>query len=1058
LAGAIDLYAGSPSIAGSNLFQIDHNPLDQLDQGIQDVIGQGSSGLGANILTAIETVAQAIIDTILGLPIDTPLNFSTDVNAALGMLGSFIDNLLTFLGDLNPLDPNFLSNMEQYAAQFIESILAPTGIFDLAQQIIDALTGESNSSISGLLTWLDGFYNALTGGASSTLAGVESFFTNLLSLFGLSGSALTASGFDPLTAIETFITDILAPNGLTTLITNLIGSISTDLGAVWAAITGIAGATVTDVQTLFSNLASLFGIDLSSLSSGTFDPLTAIENFITNILQPNGLTDWITNLLSGLGISASGISATVLTDLESIIGDIGSLLTGANVPALQTVIDDLQSVIDALTGGTGVIADITTTITDAISSAASLAQGIIDTLTGSAAGTGTLGDLVTSVQSMVSNAVSSAVSTLTSLVQGVIDTLTGAASGTGTLADLQTWLANLLSMFGVNLTDLTSGTFDPLTTIENFITNILAPNGLSTMLDNLLSSLGISSSGISATVLTDLSSIANEIGSLLGISNIPDLQTLVDTLTGGSGSAISAVASIPAAIGGVIDTLMQGWGATGSGYTLADLLNAAMSIPSQAVAGVLGGTNIGTAIEGVIDSAVQALSNDATSAGNGLSVFTNLLNDLSNMLGFNSTGAAPAGSLTAIAQTNSEFINQQSVTQPLSANVDPTTDAVFPLSNLASLGTPASLPLVALTAANSVVGFISTVYGGVKESIDWIGYPQGGSIAGMTGLYLNIWSINTTTGVPTLVWQTPASILNQVSIDTKPDWNALNLPTANFISSVQGAIYAVEMVLTGSGQYNVVGMANAIPAKTGVIPAMIGAQRGGATATAPNSLPVIGTAPSFVYDASTPWFGMSGTAGQTQYVPNLVQLSTPAGPTSMVNPAVSNGWANYFDIVVCGAGGGGSSGGLVTGGDGGSAGLWAAATFTRAQMGTANITVQVGAGGAGGQGPGQNGGSAGTASYVSVPGQATITGAGGAGCDNESGGLTAGAGVEAGNYPHNTAHGATNTYYGGLGGATGQTYGAQPGGGGAGGNADIYGSYISGGNGGPGVVFILAYQ
>ena len=87
MGGAIDLYAGSPSIAGPNLFKIDHNPLDELSQGIQDVIGQQSSGVANGFITMLETLAQAIVDTLLGLPITTPINWSDDMNALLAKLG-----------------------------------------------------------------------------------------------------------------------------------------------------------------------------------------------------------------------------------------------------------------------------------------------------------------------------------------------------------------------------------------------------------------------------------------------------------------------------------------------------------------------------------------------------------------------------------------------------------------------------------------------------------------------------------------------------------------------------------------------------------------------------------------------------------------------------------------------------------------------------------------------------------------------------------------------------------------------------------------------------------
>ena len=84
------------------MFTVDKNPLREIDQGVEDVIGQQSSGVGIDITKLI----QALINSILGFGTD----FLAGIEAELGTLiqiDTFFTNTLKFLGELDPLSPTF---------------------------------------------------------------------------------------------------------------------------------------------------------------------------------------------------------------------------------------------------------------------------------------------------------------------------------------------------------------------------------------------------------------------------------------------------------------------------------------------------------------------------------------------------------------------------------------------------------------------------------------------------------------------------------------------------------------------------------------------------------------------------------------------------------------------------------------------------------------------------------------------------------------------------------------------------------------------------------------
>lgn len=193
--------------------------------------------------------------------------------------------------------------------------------------------------------------------------------------------------------------------------------------------------------------------------------------------------------------------------------------------------------------------------------------------------------------------------------------------------------------------------------------------------------------------------------------------------------------------------------------------------------------------------------------------------------------AANAAQTTAQAATTVQA--QQSVAKPGYLAADSTADAVFPISNI----TGASVTTLNVTAGQSMIGFIGTPDNGKKASIIWLG--QG--TTGLTGFYINLYQINVSTGVCTLM-EASTNIISSVS--NSMAWNYYDLATS--INTEVGHVYAVELAVIGTGTYQIAGMTSAVPANTGVFPSQSGGYR----------TPIAAT-----YDATGP--GLTTTASGT---------------------------------------------------------------------------------------------------------------------------------------------------------------------------------------------------
>lgn len=291
-----------------------------------------------------------------------------------------------------------------------------------------------------------------------------------------------------------------------------------------------------------------------------------------------------------------------------------------------------------------------------------------------------------------------------------------------------------------------------------------------------------------------------------------------------------------------IDTLMNAWGIPAAGHTAAELAALAAAIPNGNIAGLLGGANIGAALQQTVNQGAVALGAVGAGVNASLAQWGNSLTSaITNYLGYNPGGAAPAGSVAKIASDTNATVNARAVQKTTYANLDKAMDATF---DLAEVNGSTTLPTIGVTQTKSAIGYVTIRDGGIKQSIGWLGY----GLTNITEFYVVLHSVNKTTGVMTRLYST-ANIVGSVGTGTVPVWNYVTLPALNQINATPGDLYAIEYIVRGTGTYNIVGKTmsaqlpyhpTAIPAYPAAsraidIPPTIDAVSSGATSTASNT-------------------------------------------------------------------------------------------------------------------------------------------------------------------------------------------------------------------------------
>lgn len=427
---------------------------------------------------------------------------------------------------------------------------------------------------------------------------------------------------------------------------------------------------------------------------------------------------------------------------------------------------------------------------------------------------------------------------------------------------LLAWLnSNPLSFLSPILSVLEGGSpLDSLSELQQeFVTYLLntlsvaqnaqnVANGLNALLSNAINLLTGWAESIVNTVLgplenvlpwttpfiigtqTDLTDLATYLTTLAPQAQVQQLQdTLYNGLLGNLGPAFiqgTTQAQLAAAIQQVTNTAnsattiaQQAWN-----YVLNFVSQTSnFLIPNTSIGGSLGATavglpSLGGQVQGLIDGAVQGFTQDPALAGSSIAQLANMAGGLANLIGFNpgSSGVIP-GSTADLTQTNNAFIANQSVSKVLSDAIDTTADATFPINMLFNQST---LPTCPVTQTQSLIGFITTPNGGMKESIQWIGETT----TNITTMNFNIYSYNPVNNQLTWMFTSP-NIVGLV--ESALSFNVYDIPISAFISASQGNIFAVEMCVTGTGTYQVAGLTNnAALVHPTAFPQTIGATRG----------------------------------------------------------------------------------------------------------------------------------------------------------------------------------------------------------------------------------------
>ncbi|MDP7733632.1 hypothetical protein [Mycobacterium paragordonae] len=589
---------------------------------------------------------------------------------------------------------------------------------------------------------------------------------------------------DIATAVQTIVSALSVQKLLLSLdvfedfILNTFNLLGTIVSQIISIIKGDPVTPITEdvqfVKTWFANFRAVFeGIDWSD---PFLDPANAITWLQNEIIQP---------LLDVFGLGG-------ITELGSYLYDTLTELGGGLGSIVASFSDLLNNLVDGLTGTTG--------------STLQTPEGVL-----------------TAAQTLFTN-FGNLSTNFNLLLNYLYDAFTGAVGSTGKT------LSNVLSA------------------AQTFYTGAA---GAATKIATLISDLG-------GSVIGDVSAI---IGSLVtGVADI--LNTLWNIFTGNTGATGKTLANVAAAGSSFFTGAADGatkfaalLSATGeaTATSLGNLINLLVTMLNQ-IADIFDGgvvTPVNTAVQQINDwwasnlaylenipnTAVQGLAGFGTNIGNSVTALSDgVWQGLRAFLGIPSGVGPPQVSSAAqqvrvdlnnatdIASGAAAFQAKQAISKQSYLSIDPSADPVFPLAQING----ASPSTVSVTQTKSVMGIIGLPDNGLKKSLVWLG----GSLANITGVYVNLYKVNTTTGVFTRTHQSSNIIGDLTSPVSGVAWQFYNLPMTAFFPTLQGEWYVAEIVVVGSGTYSIVGISNSwMPSHPSVYPKALGAARTGLPST-----------------------------------------------------------------------------------------------------------------------------------------------------------------------------------------------------------------------------------
>jgi hypothetical protein len=427
-----------------------------------------------------------------------------------------------------------------------------------------------------------------------------------------------------------------------------------------------------------------------------------------------------------------------------------------------------------------------------------------------------------------------------SLVEAFVPSDTAGVQG-----DFNTIIGNTLSMLGNPGPSLATLTFNPVAAADAMITDVLGPTGLLP----LLSGLGLLSGGVIPSL--DASKIAS--GTFLQ-SLIPSLtvawpgtinaEVLVGALAGAVSVPGSSIVSVLSQ--NVIPSLTAAGGYVGT-------------IENGVVTGIQGIASIGATVQTYLDNAAAGI---AARFGLGIAATNASPTQVQTATNVVATAAQNAA---ALAQTVAATFVQQGISQPMYLGGDPTMSASFPLNRIQGMTTP---PLINVTQTQSAMVVIPATTGNLIKAFVWEGQGLSGSLTGITSLVVNIYQMNTTTGVQTRL-NSSGNLIGSLSASLGREF--YNLTSANFITPTIGNIYIAEIQILGTGTYQVAGLTGDwVGTSTTVFPKNSGLTRGPALPTFISA----GTAQAQSTAATTTWTETVPTGAEAVYIVHIAQTGS----------------------------------------------------------------------------------------------------------------------------------------------------------------------------------------
>ena len=197
---------------------------------------------------------------------------------------------------------------------------------------------------------------------------------------------------------------------------------------------------------------------------------------------------------------------------------------------------------------------------------------------------------------------------------------------------------------------------------------------------------------------------------------------------------------------------------------------------------------------------------DPTGTGNSFAALGNAFN----------VALTQIDSALGLGTTANTALTARSVAKPAFLAIDPSIDAVFPISTITSATTPT---VVSASSVTSLIGNIGTPDAGDKTTVAW--YQTANS--GVTALFITVYSVSTVDGSETKIF-TSADLSGVVVAG----WNYYNFISPAMITTAIGNWYAVELMIEGAGTaiYSIAGLpSHWLPANINVWPQSMGASR-----------------------------------------------------------------------------------------------------------------------------------------------------------------------------------------------------------------------------------------